>query len=61
MLPFEAQRWPNVIFSTGDSWASLAREYNALVEKQIAGAPVQDLVRKVTSGSGDRNATSQHC
>lgn len=44
MLPFDAQRWPNVTFSTGASWQSLAREYNGIVEQRIVDAPIKDAV-----------------
>jgi transglutaminase-like putative cysteine protease len=54
MLPFDVPRWPHVIFSTGGSWNAVARAYNAIVEKQIEGAPVADLVKQSAAGKTGR-------
>ncbi len=54
LLPFDAPRVPSVTFSTGTSWNELARTYNDVVDKQIAGAPVTGLVSGAIGKETDR-------
>jgi len=54
-LPNDVPAYPSVIFSTGDSWQQVAQEYGKIVDKQIAGADLNSLVRKLTAGKNTRD------
>ncbi|MEQ8277547.1 MAG: DUF3857 domain-containing protein [Deltaproteobacteria bacterium] len=47
LLPPEAPRYPYVAFSTARSWQDVAARYGALVERQILGANVTELVEGI--------------
>lgn len=55
LLPFGVPRAATVSFSTGASWNNIAIEYGKLVDRQIADAPVQNLVGKSLGGEKDRS------
>jgi transglutaminase-like putative cysteine protease len=44
-LPPEMARSPYIAFSTGSSWADIARRYSAVVDEAIRGADLQPLIR----------------
>jgi transglutaminase-like putative cysteine protease len=44
-LPPELARSPYVAFSTGRSWADVARRYSAVVDEALRGADLQPLIR----------------
>lgn len=50
-LPEEVVRFPYVAFSTGDSWAKVARAYAKLVDERVTDSAVQALARSVASPS----------
>lgn len=54
LLPFDAERLPSILLSTGSSWNDLAAKYQGIVEKQIADAPLKDFVAKVVGKDTDR-------
>jgi hypothetical protein len=52
--PPEADRWPEVVFSTGKSWSEVASRYAALVEAQLKPDAVRPLVRETVGQETDR-------
>jgi hypothetical protein len=54
LLPFDAERLPSILMSTGSSWNDLAVKYRAVVEKQISDAPLKNFVAKVVGEDTDR-------
>jgi transglutaminase-like putative cysteine protease/tetratricopeptide (TPR) repeat protein len=55
-LPPDAPRWPSVSFSTGRSWADIARAYSDIVDRQLEGASLEQVVA-AASGPRGRTAT----
>lgn len=56
LLPFDTPRAPSITMSSGSSWNDLAKQYNDIVEKQIANAPVKPLVVAAQKGTANRDA-----
>lgn len=54
-LPSDVAPYPEVVFSTGDSWHHLAGAYAKTVDARIASADLSALVSKVTAGGKSRN------
>jgi tetratricopeptide (TPR) repeat protein/transglutaminase-like putative cysteine protease len=54
-LPSDVPAYPNVTFSTGESWQEIAGEYSKIVDNQIAAAELQSVVGKLTAGRGSRD------
>jgi transglutaminase-like putative cysteine protease/Flp pilus assembly protein TadD len=54
-LPADVPAYPNVIFSTGNSWQELAKEYGKIVDKQIVAADLKPLVARLVAGKNFRN------
>jgi transglutaminase-like putative cysteine protease/tetratricopeptide (TPR) repeat protein len=54
-LPFDVQNGPYIAFSTGSSWASLAKKYSEIVDKQIAGSDVAKFTRDAVGDATDRS------
>lgn len=54
-LPSDVASYPEVMFSTGDSWAKLANEYGKTVDSRIATSDVKNLVNQLTSGATSRD------
>ncbi|HEY3937769.1 MAG TPA: DUF3857 domain-containing protein, partial [Bryobacteraceae bacterium] len=59
LLPFEVPRAPSVTISTGAPWNDLAVQYGKVIDRQIADAPVKNLVGKALNGEKDRSAIIQ--
>lgn len=55
-LPPDVPRRPRVALSTGASWQSVARAYDALVERQLARADLRELARRTAGRMDDRRA-----
>lgn len=53
-LPSDVPAFPNVTFSTGSSWQSIAEQYSQIVDKQIA-VDLGPLVARLTSGKKPRD------
>jgi predicted Zn-dependent protease len=53
-VPYDVEQTRFLSFSTGTSWQHIARSYSDIVDKQIAGAELQKLVRNTISKSTDR-------
>jgi transglutaminase-like putative cysteine protease/tetratricopeptide (TPR) repeat protein len=53
-LPSYAHPYPNVTFSTGRSWQSVAEEYGKIVDRQIAQADVKSVVATLVAGKASR-------
>lgn len=49
-LPSDAAPYPEVVFSTGESWHQLAEAYAKIIDSRIASADVSALASKVTGG-----------
>jgi transglutaminase-like putative cysteine protease/Flp pilus assembly protein TadD len=54
-LPSDVPAYPNVIFSTGNSWQDLAAEYGKIVDRQIASADLKSLVARIIAGKNSRD------
>jgi hypothetical protein len=52
--PPEADRWPEIVFSTGKSWADVAAHYAELVEAQLKLDTVRPLVRDTLGQETER-------
>lgn len=48
-LPFDVPRYPNVSFSTGDSWADIASAYAEVIDRRIADDGIDDIGLDVDS------------
>jgi len=53
-LPPDVPRFPQIVFSTGESWAAVAAGYAELVEPQLKTEEVEGLVRETLGGEKDR-------
>ncbi len=53
-LPSDVPAYPNITFSTGVSWQSVAEEYSKIVDKQIAAADLKSVVTRLTAGKASR-------
>lgn len=53
-VPYDVAIYPYLAFSTGKSWQELATNYSAIVDKQLADADLQKLVRGAIGNSTDR-------
>lgn len=54
MLPSDVPYWPQVSFSTGDSWGELAKAYERVVEDRLRGIDFAGTVREIVSDKDDR-------
>lgn len=54
-LPFEEPRYPEVLFSTGESWGSVAQAYLRLLEKSMRPEDVDALARQAVAGTTVRH------
>lgn len=54
-LPSDVAPYPEIVFSTGDSWHHLADAYAKTVDARIASADLSALVSKVTAGRKSQN------
>jgi len=54
-LPYDESIVPYIAFSTGRSWQELAKGYSGIVDKQLAGAELDKLVRDAIGTSVKRN------
>lgn len=55
LLPPDEPRWPHVAFTTGNSWAAVAAEYAGIVERQLATAKLDPLVREAVGAETARD------
>jgi tetratricopeptide (TPR) repeat protein len=53
-LPSDEALTPYVAFSTGTSWADIARNYGQIVDKQIAGGDLKEAVTKAAGAATER-------
>ena len=53
-LPPESPPWPEVIFSTGESWNKVASGYSDITEKQLDAASVESLARETVGEETNR-------
>jgi tetratricopeptide (TPR) repeat protein len=53
-LPGDTPAFPNVAFSTGNSWRQVAENYGKIVSEQISLADVGPLVKQLTAGKQSR-------
>lgn len=53
-VPYDVEVWPYLAFSTGTSWQEIAAGYAAIVDRQIADADLQKLVRNTVGNTTDR-------
>ncbi|MBV9495490.1 MAG: DUF3857 domain-containing protein [Acidobacteria bacterium] len=53
-LPSDVAQIPYVAFSTGKSWQEIARRYEELVDKQIAGSDLKKMVATARGNATDR-------
>ena len=60
LLPFDAPRTATITLSTAASWNDIALQYAKIVDKQIANAPVADLVSQAVNGETNRLAIIQN-
>ncbi len=58
-LPSNVAAFPQVNFSTADSWQVVAREYGKIVDGRIAGAEVKALVDKLVAGKASAQEKAQ--
>ena len=49
--PFSHSGGPYISWSTGESWASVARHYSNIVEERLRGAKVEKLVKETLEGN----------
>ncbi len=54
-LPFDVIDWPYVAFSTGAPWQTLARRYEEIVEKQLAGSDLAKFTRDAVGDAKGRD------
>lgn len=54
MAPGSVPVWPQVMYSTGTSWAAVATHYHDLVEEQLAGMDLKQAVKRVLRGGETR-------
>ena len=54
-LPSNVPAYPNITFSTGNSWQDLAAEYGKIVDRQIASADLKPLVARLIAGKNSRD------
>lgn len=54
-LPSDVAPYPEVMFSTGDSWAKLANDYGNTVDSRIATSDVKNPVNQLVSGKTTRD------
>ena len=54
-LPSEVPPYPNVTFSTGDSWQKLAQTYGKIVDEHTGDPALDALAKKIVSGKGGRD------
>jgi len=54
-LPPDVPRFPQIVFSTGESWASVAAGYAELFEPQLKTEQLEELVRETLGNENDRN------
>ena len=54
-LPSDVPAYPNVAFSTGNSWQQVAEEYGKIVDKQIAPADLKSVVARLIAGKNSRD------
>jgi transglutaminase-like putative cysteine protease/tetratricopeptide (TPR) repeat protein len=54
-LPSDVASYPEVVFSTGESWHHLAEAYAKTIDSRIASSDLSALVSKVTSGNHSKN------
>ena len=60
-LPPDVARLPEIRFSTGASWQTMAAEYSKIVDAKANPAAVQPIVDKLIAGkSGSRRKRSRH-
>jgi len=52
-LPSDELNVPYVAFSTGSSWQDIARDYGAIVDKQIGSDDLSDVVKTAVAGASD--------
>ncbi len=52
--PSDVALYPNVVFSTAESWQKLATDYAKIVDAQIASSDVKPMVDKLIAGKGSR-------
>ncbi|HEY0704888.1 MAG TPA: DUF3857 domain-containing protein [Candidatus Acidoferrales bacterium] len=53
-VPSDAAIYPNVLFSTADSWQKIAADYAKIVDAQIASGALQPTVDKLIAGKESR-------
>jgi tetratricopeptide (TPR) repeat protein len=53
-LPYDLSPRPYVAFATGKSWQDIARRYSEIVDKQIAGAGLDKIVKSAVGTSSKR-------
>jgi transglutaminase-like putative cysteine protease/Flp pilus assembly protein TadD len=54
-LPSDVPPYPNVTFSTGDSWQKLAQTYGKIVDEHAGDPALDALARKIVSGKSGRD------
>lgn len=54
-LPSDVPAYPNVTFSTGESWRQIAEQYSKIVDQQIAAAELSAVLGKLTAGRTSRD------
>ena len=59
-LPPDVPRWPYVAFSTGASWSSVARDYDAIVDRQLANADLLPFAREAAGKASDRRTIASN-
>jgi hypothetical protein len=47
LLPPDVAAWPQVVFSTGDSWSAVVQAYRTVVEQRLAGSALAEIVGPV--------------
>jgi len=52
-LPSNRSTFPNVVFSTGESWNAVAKSYAEIVEERLAGADVEAFLASVERRPGE--------
>ena len=56
-LPADAPRYPYIAFSTGSSWAEIARRYAEIVDRAIQGSDLQAFLRTAGGPAGSQVET----
>jgi transglutaminase-like putative cysteine protease/tetratricopeptide (TPR) repeat protein len=54
-LPSDVPPYPNVTFSTGDSWQKLAQTYGKIVDEHVGDPALDALAKKIVSGKAGRD------